>query len=213
MNMATLVAAITITGELAGRSVRLRGQSVRMARANAAITSAAERLASATAVAAMRGLGAGTIKDFAIANACGSAGITVAATKVERVRTRPTDRSCHCANDSVLKLHCPTLGVHFREQGSDVEEDSVDVEAAQQFVERAFDRPDVEVIAMPDFDGTAARAAELRDTGEVLQTAADRISVLLAKTMAPAGRRRSRSKANRGTSWSLLRPRRVACRD
>ena len=34
------------------------------------------------------------------------------------------------------------------EQGSAVEEDSVDVESAQEFVERAFGRPIVEVVAM-----------------------------------------------------------------
>lgn len=102
MNMATPAAAITITGEPAGHSVRLRGRSVRKVLASAVITSAAERLALATVVVVTKELGAGTIKGFAIANECGSAGITAAAIKVAREPTRPTDRSCHCANEFAL---------------------------------------------------------------------------------------------------------------
>ena len=48
------------------------------------------------------------------------------------------------------------LGVGGRrcgEQGAAVEEDSVDVEFAQQIVERTFDRTVVEVVAVTDFDG------------------------------------------------------------
>lgn len=53
------------------------------------------------------------------------------------------------------------------EQGSAVEEDSVEVELAQKFVERAFNRPVVEVVAMADLDGKRQLARQaLKITAE-----------------------------------------------
>ena len=50
-----------------------------------------------------------------------------------------------------------------REQGSAVEEDSVDVQATQQFVERAFDWAVVKVVAVTDLDGEWQLAREVLD--------------------------------------------------
>ena len=49
---------------------------------------------------------------------------------------------------AVLSCNFSLGGGRCGEQGSAVEEDSVDVESAQEFVERAFGRPVVEVVAM-----------------------------------------------------------------
>lgn len=64
----------------------------------------------------------------------------------------------HCAAERGLRL--AALGFRFRlgggwcgEQGSAVKEDSVDVQAAQDFVERSFDWAVVEVVVVTDLDG------------------------------------------------------------